>query len=99
MRLYPSLVRPGEKFGLKLNNDEYVNVYAYISHCSEHIFVAYIIYYGDGFIDDARFAPLTREEKNLILTLVNETSLKETGQTIFAAWNNLINEDYDEIAV
>ena len=85
---------PEKKFGLELNRDEFVKVYAYISPCGEHIFVTYTIYYGDNFIDEPRFTPLTQEEKTLILVMVNETSVRETGQVISAIWNNLI-DDYD----
>ena len=74
---------PDKKFGLKLGDDEYVNVYAYITPYTGKVRVTYVIYYGDDFIDDERiFTKLTPDEKNLIREMVNEVNLKETGMTI-----------------
>ena len=80
---------PDKKFGLKLGDDEYVNVYAYITPYTGEVRVTYVIYYGDYFIDDERiFTKLTPGEKNLIREMVNETSLTETGM--------MINDNYRE---
>ena len=66
---------PDKKFGLKLGDDEYVNVYALISPDTGYIRMIYIIYYADGFIDDARaYKHLTPAERTLILEMVSETS-------------------------
>jgi len=88
------------KFGLKLKDEEYVNIYANITPNTDKIRVTYIIYYADGFIDDERkFTALTQEEKNLILIMVNETSLKETGMSVNANRYNLNNEEFLENTV
>ena len=88
---------PERKFGLKLCEDEYVNVYAFITPNTGDVRVAYVIYYADGFVDNERqFTALTQEEKNLILTMVNEVSLKETGMSVKTYWSKLIDDDYIE---
>jgi len=88
------------KFGLKLGDEEYVNVYACITPNTGEVSVIYIIYYADGFIDDDRkFTALTPEEKNLIMSMVNETSLTETGLSVNDNWNDLINdENFESVA-
>jgi len=82
------------KFGLKLGDENYVNVYAYINPDTGKLFITYVIYYGDGFIDNERkITALTQEEKNLIITMVNEVSLTETGLSVNDNWNCLISEE------
>ena len=85
------------KFGLKLGDEEYVNVYAFIKPNTGEVYVTYVINYFDGFIDDERqFTALTQAEKNLILTMANETSIAETGLSLDANWRNLITDDWLE---
>jgi hypothetical protein len=85
------------KFGLKLGEEEYVNVYAVINPHTSDVRLEYVIYYGDGFLDSGRtFKKLTQDEKNLILTMTDEVSLRETGMTVKENWVNLMNDDYDE---
>jgi len=82
------------KFGLKLGEEDYINVYAYITPNKNEVRVTYIINYYDGFIDDERtFSALTPKEKNLILIMVNEVSLTETGLSVNDNWNRLTNEE------
>lgn len=78
---------PERKFGLRLPGDDYVNVYAYITPDTGDVRVTYVIYYADGFIDNERtFSALTQGEMDLILEMVNEVSVAETGMTIDDNW-------------
>lgn len=84
---------PEKKFGLWLPGDDYVNVYAFITPFSSEVRVVYIIQYADGSNDDERiFRGLTQDEKSLILEMVNEVSLVETGMTIDENWCDLQDE-------
>lgn len=84
-----------KKFGLKLGEQEGVSVYAYIEPDTSDVMVTYEIYYADGLIDSERqFTALTQQEKNLILTLANEASMKETGWSVRTHWR--IFTDYEE---
>jgi len=90
-------VDPERKFGLKLGEEEYVNVYAFINPDTGDVRVEYVIYYADGFIDSGRkFTALTQDEKNLILAMADEVSLTETGMAVKENWTTLINDDYME---
>lgn len=72
-----------KKFGLKLSDDEFVNVYAYISH--DDVRVSYVINYTDGFVDNERpFRKLLQSEKAIIRELADEVSISETGKTVDA---------------
>jgi len=74
---------PERKFGLRLGNEEYVNVYAYIAPYTGDVRVTYVIYYADGFVgNEHAFGGLTQGEKDLIIDMANEASLTETGMTI-----------------
>jgi hypothetical protein len=91
---------PEKKFGLKLGEEEYVNVYAFINSDTGDVRVEYVIYYADGFIDSGRkFTALTQDEKNLILAMVDEVSLTETGMSVKENWTTLINDNYMENTV
>ncbi len=84
---------PEKKFGLWLPGDDYVNVYAFITPFTSEVRVVYIIQYADGSNDDERtFRGLTQDEKCLILEMVNEVSLAETGMTIDENWRDLQDE-------
>jgi hypothetical protein len=85
---------PEKKFGLRLYDDDSVNVYALIKPESGDIRLIYIIHYADGYIDDVRsFRALTQEEKALIKTMVEEVSPMETGMSVKDHWLALMAEN------
>jgi len=76
---------PEKKFGIKLYDDDTVNVYAYLPPNSDDVQVSYIIHRGDGCIEDEQiYNGLTQGEKILIREMVNEVTLRETKMTIEA---------------
>jgi len=84
-----------KKFGLKLGDEDYVNVYADVSAYTGDIRLTYIIYYADGHIDGGhKFKKLTPEEKTLILEMVNEVSMSETGMSIYGNCKMLENNEF-----
>ena len=76
---------PKKKFGIKLYDDDTVNVYAYLPTNSDDVQVSYIIHRGDGRIEDEQiYNSFTKSEKILIREMANEVTLKETKMTIEA---------------
>lgn len=85
---------PEAKFGTKLRDDEYVNMYACLSPYTEGLRVDYIIYRYDGRPDEQHtYAGLTQGEKDLIREMIEEVCLKETGMSVDGAWFSFANED------
>lgn len=82
------------KFGIKLREDEYVNVYAVLSPYTDDLRVDYIIYRYTGRPDEAyTYKWLTQGEKALIREMIEEVNLRETGMTVDATWFSYENED------
>lgn len=76
-----------KKFGIKLEDDDSVNVYAHLSPYGNDVKVTYIIHYADGSIEDEQvYTSLTKGEKKLIRKMADEVSLKETGMTVNENW-------------
>ena len=74
---------PEKKFGIKLYDDDTVNVYAYLPPNSNDVKLTYIIHRGDGKVEDEQiYDVLTDGEKALIREMANEVSLAETKMTI-----------------
>ena len=74
---------PEKKFGIKLYDEDTVNVYAFLPPDSDDVQVVYIVYRGDGRVEDEQiYDALTQSEKALIREMANEVSLAETKMTI-----------------
>ena len=74
---------PEKKFGIKLYDEDTVNVYAFLPPDSDDVQVAYIVHRGDGRVEDEQiYDALTQNEKILIREMANEVSLTETKMTI-----------------
>ena len=85
---------PEKKFGIKLYDEDSVNVYAFLPADSDDVQITYIVHHGDGRIEDEQiYDALTQGEKSLIREMANEVSLTETKMTIEENYREYVQEE------
>ena len=83
-----------KKFGIRLLDGDYVNVYAHITPDTGDLWITYIVCHTDGNTDnECVYTSITEKERDLIWEMVNEISLKETGMTVNQNWSLIKNQD------